>query len=324
LSNLNADIYDVVIDHCSFSWSMDENAEVWPANGYKIYDVTFSNCIISEGLYHSVRALADPLYSKHSKGLILGRGSDRIAVIGNLFAHNEDRNPVLYNEGAVVVNNVMYNGRESNVGIPSYTESSRKSIVGNYAKKGPNSRGNIDYMVFCRGDPPWKDWTGNPPGSGHQVYVADNISYICSQNYSVPCKDPWEAVSDNYDYQQVPGVKATSPPLWPEGLVPLASTEVKDYVLKNSGARPGAPDIVDVRIKSNVENGTGTFIDSQEDVGGWPELEINTRKLEIPENPHEDSGDGYTNLEKWLHKYSIEVQRVIPAPEELKIKKRLD
>ena len=34
------------------------------------------------------------------------------------------------------------------------------------------------------------------------------------------------------------------------------------------------------------------------------------RKLTLPENPHaDDNGDGYTNLENWLHAFAAEVER---------------
>lgn len=64
---------------------------------------------------------------------------------------------------------------------------------------------------------------------------------------------------------------------------------------------------MDNRIVSNVKNGKGKIIESQKDVGGWPKLEENRRKLVILENPNGDD-DGYTNLKEWLHRYAAEVE----------------
>ena len=68
---------------------------------------------------------------------------------------------------------------------------------------------------------------------------------------------------------------------------------------------------MDKRIISNVRNGKGKIIASQEDVGGWPELAENRRELIMPDNPNpdgDDDGDGYTNLEEWLHGFAVQVE----------------
>ena len=51
--------------------------------------------------------------------------------------------------------------------------------------------------------------------------------------------------------------------------------------------------------------------------GGWPVYAENYRELTIPDNPNsDDDGDGYTNLEEWLHNFSAVVEgRVVEPPE---------
>ena len=62
-------------------------------------------------------------------------------------------------------------------------------------------------------------------------------------------------------------------------------------------------------MADEVKNGTGAILASQEDVGGWPDLAENQRELTIPDNPSgDDDGDGYTNLEEWLHGYAADVE----------------
>jgi hypothetical protein len=129
--------------------------------------------------------------------------------------------------------------------------------------------------------------------------------------------DPWNnpEVSQMYPWPQVaplPTKKraATSADaIWPKGYEPMPVEAVKAHVLRHAGARPADRDSVDKRIIQNVHDRVAHIIASQDDVGGWPELAENRRVLMIPENANtDDDGDGYTNLEKWLHRYAAEVE----------------
>jgi hypothetical protein len=104
---------------------------------------------------------------------------------------------------------------------------------------------------------------------------------------------------------------ASSPPTWNSGLDAMSAEEAFDWVLANAGARPADRDAVDERIVRGVIDGSGRIIDSQDEVGGWPSLEQNRRILTLPSNPGSDEdGDGYTNLEEWLHDFAAEVEGV--------------
>ena len=65
-------------------------------------------------------------------------------------------------------------------------------------------------------------------------------------------------------------------------------------VLREVGATLPARDAVDRRVVRQVREGTGRVIDSQQDVGGWPEY------AGVAASPDEDR-DGYTNLEEFLN-----------------------
>ena len=131
--------YNVVFDHVSVSWALDENASSW---GDNVNNVTFSNCIISEALYDSLHPKGH-----HSMGLLSAANSRNVSVIGNLMASNSDRNPLITNGTSVVIaNNVLYNwigGRATGIGNapsaypPVYP--TLVSIVGNVFIGGPNT-----------------------------------------------------------------------------------------------------------------------------------------------------------------------------------------
>ena len=62
-ANNSNNVYNIVIDHCSFSWGVDETFSTW----YRVYDFTLQNSIISEALNCST----------NSKGTAIPKVSDR-------------------------------------------------------------------------------------------------------------------------------------------------------------------------------------------------------------------------------------------------------
>lgn len=279
----------VVIDHCSFSWATDENVQ---SRGSRL---TFRHNIFSEGL-------ETPKHHKggHSKGLLLmnqGRPGTReegqdIAVIGNLFAHNKDRNPnVSGGMTAVVANNLVYN---ANVGIKCVDNAQRGpllvSAVGNVIRR-------TRYGIVARA---WDRST--------RLYFApDNV--INGKTY-LSESEVWKDVYMPFEPGVPDGNRAAKAPIAVPGLTVKPAAEVEAWVLANAGARPADRDPVDQRIVKSVREGKGAILKSQADVGGWPVLAENRRELTIPQNPTgDDDGDGYTNLEEWLHAFAGEVER---------------
>ena len=77
----------------------------------------------------------------------------------------------------------------------------------------------------------------------------------------------------------------------------MPAAEVWDHVLANAGARPNEGDPIDERIKNTVINGKGAIIDSQDDVGGYPNPTPTSHTLKVPTG-------GADAVEKWLHDWS--------------------
>ena len=277
--------YNIVIDHCSFSWAADENVE---SGGN---DVTFSNNIFSEGL-------CSPLHSKgcHSKGLLNGRssnggkaGAERVLIDKNLFAFNINRNPVLQSGSKGVVSNNL-----------EYTYTGGVKIADS---PGIHSEGVIVGNNF----------SGSSTGSTRPVYIwihdyESTRIHISEDNYyyGKVQQHPWESADFHHSVPKY--VNSQSPSLWPENHMPIDIHDVDTYVLNNSGARPIDRDAVDRRIISQVRNRTGGIIESQDDVGGWPDLAENERRFDEPENPSRILSSGYTALEGFIHNHSYIVE----------------
>ena len=270
-----ADTYNVVIDHCSVSWSCDENMGTW----FEAHDITWQWCISSEG------------FVSHSMGMICGPEFEDISVHHNLFAHNGDRNPLVQASGnSEIINNVVYDYIWDGTKYEdSETEGSYQyaHIIGNFYKQGLDTRSgdcpiNLDYLSF----------------STSRFYIHNNIDL---QDRTSSSQDDWDLVCGSE-------TRRSNVPLFTQSTNPITIYNVMDnynIVLNNAGARPLDRDIIDKRIVNSVIAGTGHLIDSEADVGGFPSLAKNYRALTIPSDPHNDNdGDGYTNLEEWLQDYA--------------------
>ena len=264
--------YNIVGDHLSLSWAQDENASTWYGG---VHDVTVTNSIISEAL----RGPEDGL------GMLVGDSTKNYAVINSLMASNQERNP--YFKGGttgISANNVVYNwgGNQAAYTADDYGSGpSQIAVVGNVFIRGPSTAAGRPIQLYSSSKP------------GSKLYVADNSD----GRGAAPPSDAWSLVRNDYGSTGV----ASSAPVWPSGFTPRANSQVYSYVLANAGAWPASRDAVDARVVGNVQNGTGSVINSQSDVGGWPSLASTTRALTLPANPNgDDNGNGYTNLEEWL------------------------
>ncbi len=270
-----AETFNVVIDHCSVSWAVDEGMSTWSGG---VHDVTFSNCIVAENLSRSIHP-----ENEHSKGLLIGDHARRIAVVRCLFAHNMRRNPFIKgNVSALVVNNLIYNPGTAAIHLGDLEGSgpSLAGIFGNVLIPGPDTRRAMPLVrllvdmkrksaVYARGNDP-----------GHRALWR-----------SVRARHAWKPVD-----------KYTDSPVRVLPMELLSGEEVAGHVLASAGAWPAHRDGTDTRIVDSVRQGTGRIIDSQGEVGGFPPAAQAHHTPELPPEPAEDDDDdGYTNLEEWLH-----------------------
>lgn len=277
ITTSGGDAHDIVIDHCSLTWAVDENLS---ASGPRTEGpeatsrrVTFSHSIIAEGL-------DDSSHSKgpHSKGSLIHDFCRDIAIVGNLYAHNVGRNPYFKaHTTGVIVNNVIYNPGRAAIqlgysggewsGSRFEPKNCRVSIVGNVLVHGPDTKKGL-VMVAWRG----------------HAYLADNAAFGRKG-------EPKPIVSGKI-------TRLETKPVWPEGLVALPAKEVVGYVVRHAGARPRDRDAVDKRIIEDFRNQRGRIIDSQDEVGGYPKPRTTRRPLDVPAE----------GVEEWLAEMARRVE----------------
>ncbi len=248
-------VQDIWIDHCSATWGVDENLS---ASGYGAPEgqcarrIHIRNCIIAEGLNHATHP-----EGPHSKGTLILDGTQEVAIVGNLYSSNVERNPVFkLNTSGVIVNNVIANPgqRAIHASVPGEEAGAkaRLSVVGNVVLFGEKTKKSA--AIF---------------EGAADAYFKDNEGY------------DW--LAKPIPLLRVPFDTLGQPPLWPEGLAAQTPTAALWSVARQAGARPAERDAIDERIVREALTGQARIIDSQEEVGGYPVVEPVKRTLEVPE-----------------------------------------
>ncbi len=294
-------VNNVVFDHCSLSWAIDEVVEVW-GDGWD--NVTLSNNIISEPLRDApAEAGKDQGYA-----VLVDATPGRISFIGNLFAHAHNRSPRSAAGQFVFSNNVVYNAGVTQLNLFNKGGVvSSNSIVGNVFLKGGDTTADMPVLLNGNGV------SGETAiQAGTEVYLSDNVA-------SVAGSDPWSIVRNDSDLS-MDALKVSSAPVWLSGYDAMSAEgdAVLDHVMTNAGSRPGERNPVDARVVREVQNGTGQIINCvasdgssrcSKNAGGWPELGTSTRELAVPADPDgDDDGDGYSNVEEWLQELAAQVE----------------
>ena len=257
--------HDVIVDHCSMTWAIDENLS---ASGPRFtgktpedwrrgtsYRVTFSNNIIAEGLKYSTHSKGE-----HSKGSLIHDNASDILIVGNLYAHNYERNP-LFKGGVrgMVLNNLIYNPGPRAVHYNLIAEEWRgqpyqvgqMTLIGNVLRGGPNTPPGL--ALFMLG------------GSGDiELYEDDNIAVDWVGR-------PFEKFG-RYTTSSARIVPMARPAL-PFNVQLLHAADVQDAVIRTVGARPWDRDPIDARIVADTIEGRGEIIDDQAQVGGYPQYQ---------------------------------------------------
>ncbi len=292
-------VHDVVFDHCSIEWAVDENVNVWQW----VENATFQWCLIAEG------SQTGHPKGPHSMGLLSGADARITLTVHHcLLAHNGGRNPLLQDSSLGAVdfrNNVIYNWLNNNAADTKY--GAKVNYVGNTYLAGPDTS-TIWGSVFCVPD--------ESNASEVKMYVHGNRGPNCPSG----CSDEWDIGVWWWDGQY----HFADETLYREALpfrVPVVTTDMADVaterILGDAGASLPRRDPVDSRIVNEVRTRTGAVgigsgypileagdWPSDRDHDGMPDSWERAYGLD-PRDPSDASGDlngdGYTNVEEFLN-----------------------
>ncbi|HEX8547197.1 MAG TPA: T9SS type A sorting domain-containing protein, partial [Cytophagaceae bacterium] len=324
--------YNIILDHCSFSWANDETLSIWADSGEN-HNMTFSYNIISEGLNHD----------NHSTGLIVGSNKiceqiDKITVHHNLFMHNRNRNPYMKVKDQEVINNIIYNyswlGTQIAGGV-------KVDIIGNIYKAGPDNTTRSEIVCRIETTGEYVNCNEGPTGSP-SIFIKGNIG----PHQSDPSSDQWNTLMEKTGEGNGWGWPGNPPKLTRLNLEfsrPAAMVNYSDFPVKISEvsvlenlllAEAGAShridelgnwipnrDAVDSRLITEYRDGKGKIIKDEKEVGGFPLIASGRAYLDKdkdgmsdvweekycfnptdPDDGNEDAdGDGFTNVEEFLN-----------------------
>lgn len=317
----------VIVDHCSASWGMDENLSLYrhmvrnPGGRdlkLPVKNLTVQYCISSEALNAK----------NHAFGGTWG-GQDA-TFHHNLFACNTGRNPSIGIGGEFDYrNNVIFNWRHRT--MDGGDETSLVNVIANYYKAGPATRENMrrvmarieernQYSPGRRFEPGgWFPALAKRPG---KWYVAGNFF----EGEPDITADNWKGMRDSDRNPAPPAARVLTPfEGWP--VLQQTATDAYRSVLAKAGATLPKRDAVDRRIIDSVRTGrfltANGIINDPREVGGYPNYTFDPE--EIPEDrdgdgmpdtweaehgldpgsaadgPVDTDEDGYTNVEEWLN-----------------------
>jgi len=296
---------NIMIDHCSVSWSIDEGINVWHATT----NVTVQWCIMAEALNHSVHKKGP-----HAYGATWG--GENCSFHHNLFAHCTARNPSVAGQARERTVNmdhrcsVIFNWEHRSCdGKPVSI-----NVVNNYYKPGPATLADVRRRIVRIDD------TQSAYGYNSLWFVEGNVL----EGFPAISADNWKGGIDfEGKTSEAVNRRRTAFPTAP--VATQSAAEAYRLVLRDAGASLPRRDSHDARIIREAETGTPTFgngiLDSPKQVGGWPELKSTTPPPDsdgdgMPDewerrhgfNPADSSdgatdadGDGFTNLEEFLN-----------------------
>lgn len=301
---------DIIVDHCSFSWSVDETASF-----YGVENFTMQWCYITESL-----AASTHVKGAHGYGGLWG--GNKASYHHNLLAHHYSRTPRLvgndeFPEKCLIDmrNNVIYNWGPVlgcyGGGGGSY------NFVNNYYKPGPatNEKASIAGRITQAGVDDKFYEHGVFYLSGNRFdYTSPYLGSKAQQNAKASDEDNYEglhiveseyATKDDYIADREFTVRPTT----------THTAEIAYEKVLHYGGCCLRRDAIDKRVVNDVRTGgysyisgnkgsngsTGGLIDAPEDVGGY--VEYMATELEL-RNKLDSDGDGIPD--NWEDMYGLD------------------
>lgn len=299
------DCKNIIIDHCSMSWSVDECSSFYDNTNF-----TMQWCLIAESLKNS-----EHVKGEHGYGGIWG--GHNASFHHNLFVSHDNRNPRFCGsrytnqpelEKVDFRNNVIYNWGSNN----SYAaEGGSYNIINNYYKPGPATKSNKNFI-----NPYADDGKNNQPAGIYGIfYLKGNVM----EGNSVITKENSKGIKMGSNFAELaPNVTLNNLISKSEFLISKTKTQSAKKAFKDVLKYVGCSfvrDTLDKRYVNETKTKTFTFngskgstnglIDSQNDVGGLPEY----KTLPAPADSNQDGiPDGWLE-NKYPNKKSTDVDK---------------
>lgn len=287
---------NIIVDHCSFSWSTDECVSV-----YGNTDFTLQYCFITESLKASVHAKG-----AHGYGGIWG--GTNASFHHNLLAHHQSRNPRFDHDfvntkcpGPIdFVNNVVYNWESNSAyggeGTNKGAGGRHINFVANYYKPGPSTKSGVKARLL---NPTTKcgDNCGKKPGGTVEpgkFFLTKNVMVGSSE----VTENNWKGVFPD-ESSKLEQCKASA--RWTEGLTALTNEQTAEQAFETVLAKAGCVlhrDALDTRIVNEVRNGGGKLVNTPEEAGGYPELAAGTTPTDTDRDGMPDEWEDAKGLDK--------------------------
>ena len=312
----------IVVDHCSTSWGMDENLSLYRymkplPDGRRlklpVSHLTVQYCISSEAL------------NAHNHAFGGTWGGEDATFHHYLFACNTGRNPSIGMGGEFDYrNNVVFNWRHRT--MDGGDETSLVNVINNYYKPGPATNHNmlstmvrIEERDMYSPGKRWQagHWYPQMPKRPGKWYVAGNLV----EGFPNVTADNWQGMRGPEEIARV----NTPFEGWPVNQE--TARDAFHTVLAKAGATLPQRDAVDARVIDMVRTGTTTtdngIVNDPREVGGYPtyrfspedvptdtdhdgmpdawEEQYQLNPAEAADGSTDADGDGYTNVEEYLN-----------------------
>ncbi len=298
------DVDHMIFDHISVSWGIDGNHDLRRGGNFtlqwSIYAEALNNSLHEKGSHAMLASFRDLTAS--------------ISLHHNLFASSRERHPTLGGSPrtkrdaiADFRNNVNYN-----VSGATNLANCRINVINNYYRPGPNTAdGALPLATKTENAGALKVFLSGNIFEGREDLTADNHLAISFSRYATGGYLPvtWQQIEAREEFDVGDARPFTE-----------SAETALDHVLAAAGASKPS-DLADARLVGGVATRTHRLIDSQREVGGWPELKSKPAPMDSdrdgmpdaweqkaglnPQNAEDrngdSDGDGYTNLEEYLN-----------------------
>lgn len=255
--------HNVVVEHCSFLWGIDENMSAsgprftgnsvaeWRAG--TSHNIVFRENLAAEGLANSSHPKGE-----HSKGSLIHDNATNITFYRNVWAHNVERAPLVKGGAQVaMINNVIFNPghRAVHYNLMNLEWAGQDYVtgeitaIGNVMRGGNDTNPGLPFLMLG--------------GDGDLAYYAKDNRAVDRHGVALPQFGRYGETRAKLITAKVPLADVSRYSVLPSG-------DVETSVLATAGARPWDRAGDDIRVLFFVAEGRGDIIDDESEVGGYP------------------------------------------------------